>query len=429
MIITLLIWAGFLGATHQLMPKGDSIFNQDVVDAKFPAKWLTSALAVSILPPEELAQPDSSFSTSNAGGLVPHNDYALRVLAWSIGYQLPITLFLMGLTVFLLIWWALPSVLTEGILLRGEKRAPRDTSDKISVRMGTWMSRGLDATAIVTWLLWISIFLVPVLYTLADWKWAVGRTLGPVAFAMVSNTLLGLAVLAAIAKRGQTVLSTVLDVDTYLRTSPFAATPRATIFERYISTLRYLRDPAANGKGYDQVVIVAHSLGALISGDLLQYLQSNLGAKEWYTDEATGPKFTEIPISLMTVGNPARQLLNRFFPYLYDWVRPSPDNGELPLSSLPMTTAEIADDKPPNPSDLGLALWVNAYRSGDYVGRSLWLDEWYLRPAFSPEFPSPTVIASPNGLRQEMCIGAGAHVRYLDDTAPDIAWKLDSLIR
>jgi hypothetical protein len=103
-----------------------------------------------------------------------------------------------------------------------------------------------------------------------------------------------------------------------------------------------------------------------------QYLQSNLGAKERYSVEPTGPKFTDIPISLMTVGNPARQLLNRFFPYLYDWVRPLPDNGKCPISSpTPMGIATIANNTPPDPSDFGLTLWVNAYRSGDYVGRSL----------------------------------------------------------
>jgi hypothetical protein len=131
----------------------------------------------------------------------------------------------------------------------------------------------------------------------------------------------------------------------------------------------------------------------------------------------------------MTVGNPLRQLLSRFFPYLYDWVRPVPDNGEHPLP--PPTSADkvqIGNDALPDPSALGLARWANAYRSGDYVGRSIWLDEWYHRPEYSAKSPLPHVIASPANDRQEMCIGAGAHVRYLDDTAPDIAWMLDSFI-
>jgi hypothetical protein len=129
------------------------------------------------------------------------------------------------------------------------------------------------------------------------------------------------------------------------------------------------------------------------------------------------------------MGNPARQLLNRFFPYLYDWVRPIPDNGMHMLPGpLNRDEAEISNSAMPDPDKLGLACWINAYRSGDYVGRSLWLDEWYYRPAHSTENPDPSVIASKDGTRQEMCIGAGAHIHYMDDTAPDIAWKLDSLL-
>ena len=215
-----------------------------------------------------------------------------------------------------------------------------------------------------------------------------------------------------IAKSGQSVLSTILDVDTYLRASPINATPRATIFERYISTLRYLRAYRdVQGHGYDQIIIVAHSLRALISGDLLFYLQSEEGRKEWYDSDAKGPKFTSVPMTLFTVGNPVRQLLNRFFPYLYDWVRPVPDNGEHPLPApASLNDARIGDDALPDPSALGLARWVNAYRSGDYVGRSIWLDEWYHRPAYSVASPLPHVVASKDNNRQEMCIGGGAHV-------------------
>jgi hypothetical protein len=184
---------------------------------------------------------------------------------------------------------------------------------------------------------------------------------------VVSYSFLGTAILAGLAKGGQTILGIVLDVDTYLRTTPIEATPRAKIFERYISTLRYLNDPT---QGYDSIVIVAHSLGALISGDLLHYVH------------AKNLERLEVPTRLLTVGNPSRQLLNRFFPYLYDWVRPDPDNGLSPLP--PPTSVEekpiaIDREKRPHPERLGLAHWVNAYRSGDYVGRALWLDEWFWR--------------------------------------------------
>jgi hypothetical protein len=217
------------------------------------------------------------------------------------------------------------------------------------------------------------------------------------------------------------VLGIVLDVDTYLRETPREAPPRARIFERYASTLRYLnayRD--ADGQPYDEIVIVAHSLGALISADILHFLQSPYSLEQ--------PM--RVPIKLLTIGNPTRQLLNRFFPYLYDWVKTTPDNGACPLPRPTLTApGSIPDTMLPNPSDIGVSHWVSAYRSGDYVGRSLWLDEWYLRtqPEAAPPAP-PNVIVSADGLRAEMCIGAGAHTHYMDDTAPDIAWMLDRLI-
>jgi hypothetical protein len=430
--VTLLIWAAFLTGTRQLMPEGDSIFSYAVVDEAIAAPWYPRLEKLWLLPPWDLTVKSEKY-LEPLKGKEDHreNNYALRVLAWTMGYHLPVLLALVAVTSFLLAWWALPSVLTESMIRRGERKPPRDTSDAVSLRMGTWLSRGLDATSVVTLLFWSATFLVPILYKLANDEWPhVGEILGPITFAIVSNTLIGFALLATIAKGAQTVLATVLDVDTYLRTSPIYATPRATIFERYISTLRYLRTYRdAQNKGYDSIVIVAHSLGALISGDLLYYLQSDSGRKEWYTDHPAGPKFTPIPLTLLTMGNPTRQLLNRFFPYLYDWVRPVPDNGMKPLPRpLNHGEAAIDDSAKPDPDKLGLTRWINAYRSGDYVGRSLWLDEWYYRPAHSAANPVPCVTASPDGKREEMCIGAGAHIHYMDDTAPDIAWKLDSLL-
>jgi len=46
-------------------------------------------------------------------------------------------------------------------------------------------------------------------------------------------------------------------------------------------------------------------------------------------------------------------------------------------------------------------------------------------------FPQPIYVARDNAaqpLREEMCIGAGAHQHYWDQSAPDIAQKLDDLI-
>jgi hypothetical protein len=423
---TLLIWAACLEGTQKLLPAGEPIFSSAVVRQATGVPWYGQLEKWLLLPPRHLADPLQGAPATQAG----QQDYAFRVLAWTMGYHLPVTLTLVAITVFLLAWWVLPSVLTEGPLRRGVRKPPRDTSDAVCLRMGTWLSRGLDATTVVTMMLFTAIFLVPIAYKICLSETLEDAFFERMTLGIVVNPLVGFALLATIAKGAQTVLATILDVDTYLRTTPIHATPRATIFERYISTLRYVRSYRdAQGRGYDSVVIFAHSLGALISGDLLHYLQSDFGKKEWYSEPAAGPRFTTIPITLMTVGNPARQLLNRSFPYLYDWVRTNPDNGKKPLPApLAQGAAAIEDDALPKPEDLGLVHWINAYRSGDYVGRSLWLDEWFYRPAHSAANPVPTLIASPNGGREEMCIGAGAHCHYMDDTAPDIAFKLHSLL-
>ena len=80
----------------------------------------------------------------------------------------------------------------------------------------------------------------------------------------------------------------------------------------------------------------------------------------------------------------------------------------------------------PNPAKLlNVQQWVNAYRSGDYIGRNLWQRSdnnslWKLGDYFPCELDNS---------RKEFCIGAGAHTRYWDETAIDIAQELDRLIK
>lgn len=362
------------------------------------------------------------------------NDYFRGVLIWSATPGFPLELLILAAGFFLLILWALPSVFSEGDPPRGSANAP-------SIRMGRWLSRGLDATAIVAWLAWIAAFVVTVIFPAvywirlsldgaAPWTWmkllnhSTGMTLAWLGLGASSVT-----VLAALGKSGSAILDIIRDVDNYLRTSPREFTPRARILERYVSLLRYLaafRDE--NGEGFSRIVIVAHSLGALISGDLLLYLRQT----------GTAVPATP-PIKLFTMGNPVRQLLNRFFPHLYGWVRREPDNGLKELSGLTPTPIGARINSDPEPNMLGVNLWVNAYRSGDYVGRSLWLDERYNRSAAQPgAYPQAVCIETdrpvppdPPGAptREEMCIGAGGHVHYWDESAPDIAEMLDQLIR
>ena len=101
----------------------------------------------------------------------------------------------------------------------------------------------------------------------------------------------------------------------------------------------------------------------------------------------------------------------------------------------------IPDDAAPDPYAMGITRWVNAYRSGDYVGRALWrqsLDgcDWTYRCAppdaatrFIGDTP-PITYASEDAhrSRRELCIGAGAHAHYWHSTAKSIAVELDLLL-
>jgi hypothetical protein len=192
------------------------------------------------------------------------------------------------------------------------------------------------------------------------------------------------------------VLDAMLDVDNYLRTSPAEDTPTARIFARYISLLRYI---SQNREQYDALVIISHSQGTVLSADLLRFLQQQSGhqcnALNW-----------QVPIYLFTMGSPLRQLYSFAFPHLYGWVE-----------------QENAD-----PELFNVHKWVNAYRSGDYIGRNLWdrsLDQVWQVVSADPPAPSQKEKLS----RQEFCIGAGAHTHYWDKYAPDVAQKLNQLIQ
>jgi len=244
----------------------------------------------------------------------------------------------------------------------------------------------------------------------------------------------------------------VLDVDNYLSTGPIEATPTARILERYASLLRYLSNYSETGRGYDACVIVAHSLGTTITADILRVLHrqacgehgdrlaaSTLGPLDpelrgifgKRSGKSVGDSDSRVPLYLFTMGSPLRQLMNRFFPHRFWWVRDEPDNGRAPLQDAPsaLPPNEVADRDPP-PAKLGVRQWSNAYRSGDYVGRSVWVDEWYQRTNGKPDsggYPEP-ISASSDATRWEACIGLGAHTHYWDGTAPDIAMRLDELI-
>jgi hypothetical protein len=198
--------------------------------------------------------------------------------------------------------------------------------------------------------------------------------------------------------RLRVTLDAVLDVDNYFRDPPNRQPPRARMFSRYASLLVYLRD-----RGYARIVIVAHSQGTVISADLLRYL---------HVQQRLPDIVGRIPITLVTVGSPLRDLYAERFPLLYRWMG---------SNAAGFATAG------PSASDIGAVEWVNAFRSGDYVGRGLWTSPGRTY-GIALVGPHGKVEADRAGDRTEFCLGAGAHTHYFSDDAVALAVEIDRLI-
>jgi hypothetical protein len=198
--------------------------------------------------------------------------------------------------------------------------------------------------------------------------------------------------------RMRVALDAVLDVDNYFRDPPNRQPPRARIFSRFASLLVYLRD-----RGYAGIVIVSHSQGTVISAELLRYLYVHRRLPELLGGTA---------VTLVTVGSPLRALYAGRFPLLYRWM------GSIAAG---FATAE------PAAATIGGIEWVNAYRSEDYIGRSLWTAP---ESAYSIALlgPDGEVEANRAGDRTEFCLGAGGHTHYFSDDAVTLAVEIDRLV-
>jgi hypothetical protein len=200
--------------------------------------------------------------------------------------------------------------------------------------------------------------------------------------------------------RLRVAIDAVLDIDNYFADPPNCQPPRARIFSRYASLLEYLRD-----RGYGRVVIVSHSQGTVISADLLRYLHVQ-GRLEGITGG--------MPLSLMTVGSPLRDLYADRFPLLYRWMG---------------TNKEGFATASPAAADIGVNEWVNAGRAGDYVGRFIWTPpDRGERFGVARVGEDGKVVASRSGDRTEFCLGAGAHTHYFANDAVALAVEMDRLI-
>ncbi len=221
-------------------------------------------------------------------------------------------------------------------------------------------------------------------------------------------------------------LDVALDVDNHFREFPRTNIARAHIFSRYAALLDHVAR-----QGYDRIVIVSHSQGTVISTELLRFLSSRHLRAPTPRDKPTLGT-TKVPeINLLTVGCPLRQLYAARFPGLYAWVLAN--NGAV---------------FGPRATDIGVQRWMNAFCSGDYVGRWLWSKA---TPETSLSHPMVNLVAQEPFGRQdvftgfnpappadlhlhvarevEVCLGLGAHTHYFERDQATVAWMIDYLIR
>lgn len=293
------------------------------------------------------------------------------------------------------VWLFLPAVLAE-------QRPPPDAR-----RLGREVSlafRRLAWSGLVVELMITAGLVVGALLWLSSWYTPEGRAADAHAVLAVGVVTFVLFTVRAAGAALRSVLDVALDVANWLRHDPPLRTPSARIAARFTSLLRHVctwRDPLT-GAGYDGIVFFAHSQGTVISAELLRYLK--------YVEERELPPHRRMPVYLFTMGNPLWQLYSLRFPDQYGWVR----DDATPTGDFSTR---------PDPNELSVERWSNFYRSGDYVGRSLWRSDADLdtTDAWDRELRV-------EGRKRERCIGAGAHTHYWDATAPAIAEELDFLI-
>ncbi|MGC4007390.1 MAG: hypothetical protein QM811_31405 [Pirellulales bacterium] len=306
------------------------------------------------------------------------------------------TAYLLCAACVLSVWGLFPGVVAD-------IRAPRDNTPESAAALGKWLNDGYRLLYVAAFLL---ILAFPFFIAGGMLYWAAGDLLPhtrdrQVTVTFIIGSLGGLLAfhgrLESLAMGFRPVLDAILDVDNYLREHPRDNNPRSRICARYASLLRYIcryRDPV-DGKPYAGIVIVSHSQGTVISAELLRFLRSefdptliDLGVCR----NKQAAKGRNPPLYLMTMGCPLRQLYGWRFPHLYRWTRHDrPRNADAPT---------IAEDCLPSPQELGITAWINAYRSGDYVGRYLWRS-----PGERSEWGADASVDE-MGERREFCIGA-----------------------
>lgn len=198
------------------------------------------------------------------------------------------------------------------------------------------------------------------------------------------------------------VVDRAYDVATYLRIDPLdKAGVRTRIIRRFRALLGELE-----GR-YDEIVIVAHSQGTILTiatlfGDAMRRdaeAQGSLwGVRRW-TDARGASPLTSRLHGVVTMGSPFRQTYEARLPGQYDWLDPA----------KPEALAERL-----HPFSL---TWVNAYRARDFVGRAIFQDPLDPSSACEGRGHEWRLPAQPRPVRLvDVCLrGRGHHTGYWND--------------
>jgi len=362
-----------------------------------------------------------------------------KVVKSHFGIVLESLLLAAGISFIPAIWGLARIVWTEVFPVESTPQSRGDGS----VRMGRWLTLALKGLFVSGLILYVATMLfLPLRFSLSalfkGWETFFKGRDPFFAPAVASGTgFLGLFLVRGKQLRKlvlgfRPILDMLLDVDNWFREHPRDSNPKARICGRYVSLLRYVcnwrKDSTDAASGYDGIVIIAHSQGTVITADLLRFLNRESGESLPAYDPELA-KLNGIPIYLFTMGCPLRQLYGLRFPHLYHWARHGDQKGmEI------WEPRDIPENRLPNPGDLlGVRLWVNCYRSGDYIGRFLWRTDscgylWTGDCGGHPPADSTPNNSSDGIQRLEFCIGAGAHTHYWDSTARIVAKELDRLI-
>jgi hypothetical protein len=210
------------------------------------------------------------------------------------------------------------------------------------------------------------------------------------------------------------VVDRAYDVATYLRLDPTDGEGiRSRIIRRYRAVLGRLE------RDYDEIVIVAHSQGTMLTiatlfGDARRRFPESeatqWGVRPWAEAVGSSPLPARLR-GVVTMGSPFRQTYEARLPGQYDWLDPGrPDALAARMRPFSLT-------------------WVNAYRARDFIGRSVFQDPLDPDNALEGRGRAWRIPAEPRPLRLvDVClVGSGHHTGYWDDREL-IAW-LHGLLR